>query len=340
MAATPGVAGDMMMAGVDKEDESDTEFELELSGCAGIEKRKPPRKEITRLKHVIYLKTVTSRGLCSATLPSATSWDLADIRAVDFESLPPSAVTSVQAISSDPSDCRIILVSREEEPERRQFLRKDHLRRARLTLLQSSSKAIRDARAETGQARADARVEVEKAKEARAETERVRADARVEAGKAKAKAEQANAKAKADIASLKKSHLSTIDKQTASLKSPIWSISTNTQYCQRSRNSRTKYARVSVDAQDLPAFCVIAKRQHGFLRNEQQHPRPTLHYAERVLETIAHDIQQSAVLDILFAQAIIRDHMDLFAPAEADDPRRKLEDEIADLEAQRAMLDE
>ncbi|KAJ7244085.1 hypothetical protein C8J57DRAFT_1243201 [Mycena rebaudengoi] len=28
MAATPGVAGDMMMAGVDKEDESDTEFEL------------------------------------------------------------------------------------------------------------------------------------------------------------------------------------------------------------------------------------------------------------------------------------------------------------------------
>jgi hypothetical protein len=60
-------------------------------------------------------------------------------------------------------------------------------------------------------------VEVEKAKEARAETERVRADARVEAGKAKAKAEQANAKAKADIASLKKSHLSTIDKQVRRL---------------------------------------------------------------------------------------------------------------------------
>jgi hypothetical protein len=94
---------------------------------------------------------------------------------------------------------------------------------------------------------------------------------------------------------------------------------------------------LSVDAQDLPAFC-IAKRQHGFLRNEQQHPRPTLHYAERVLETIAHDIQQSAVLDILFAQAFIRDHMDLFAPAEADDPRRQLEDEIADLEAQRGSV--
>jgi hypothetical protein len=96
--------------------------------------------------------------------------------------------------------------------------------------------------------------------------------------------------------------------------------------------------RLPLATQSLLEFCADAAHHYGKARHAEQHPIPTLYYAQEVLSSIALELQESATeLDVDFARAFIADQSQLFALSEGLDPRQSMEDDIADLEAEREM---
>jgi hypothetical protein len=95
---------------------------------------------------------------------------------------------------------------------------------------------------------------------------------------------------------------------------------------------------LSAELQDLLAFCADAAYHYGKVRHPLQHPIPTLHYAQEALAAIALDLQESNMeLDVDFARRFIAEQSQLFASDECPDPRQQMEDEIADLEIDKAI---
>ncbi|KAJ7132271.1 hypothetical protein C8R44DRAFT_977915 [Mycena epipterygia] len=90
-------------------------------------------------------------------------------------------------------------------------------------------------------------------------------------------------------------------------------------------------------AKELLAFCQDAVHRYGIVRHPLRHPIPSIRYAIEVLSSIALEIQDSEYeLDVTFAWEFSAEKA-LFV-ADDLDPRRQLEDEIAELEAEKAAL--
>ncbi|KAJ7221430.1 hypothetical protein GGX14DRAFT_669710 [Mycena pura] len=88
--------------------------------------------------------------------------------------------------------------------------------------------------------------------------------------------------------------------------------------------------------QDLLAFCASAAYHYGKVSHTLQHPVPTLQYAKEVLSAISCDAQGPTTrieLDV---------DVQLFASEDSEGfgPRQQIEDEIADLEIEKAMMSE
>ncbi|KAJ7933908.1 hypothetical protein B0H13DRAFT_685677 [Mycena leptocephala] len=93
--------------------------------------------------------------------------------------------------------------------------------------------------------------------------------------------------------------------------------------------------------------CREASNYYGTEQRRRQHPIVTTAYAEKALAKIAQDVRErgDSRLDVELAKVVIATHSSatrskaaLFADGDSD-PREAIEDSIADLEAQLALLD-
>jgi hypothetical protein len=93
--------------------------------------------------------------------------------------------------------------------------------------------------------------------------------------------------------------------------------------------------------------CREASNYYGTEQRRRQHPIVTTVYAEKALVKIAQDVRErgDSRLDVELAKVVIKTHSSatrskaaLFADGDSD-PREAIEDSIADLEAQLALLD-
>lgn len=91
-------------------------------------------------------------------------------------------------------------------------------------------------------------------------------------------------------------------------------------------------------AKDLLAFCQGAAHRYGKVRHPRlQHPIPTIGYANQVLSSESQNSTDDFVIQ--FAHDFIATKGLFAADSEEDrDPRLRWEDDIADLEAEKALL--